>query len=46
MMNASPEDREIAIDQMAAVLLKNPSGKSSAAPAVSPDRAAQFKVLR
>lgn len=34
MMNASPEDREIAIDQMAAVLLKNPSGKSSAAPAV------------
>lgn len=46
MMNASPEDREIAIDQMATVLLKNPSGKSSAAPAVSPDRAAQFKVLR
>lgn len=46
MMNASPEDREIAIDQMSAVLLKNPSGKSSAAPVVSPDRAAQFKVLR
>jgi len=46
MMNASPEDREIAIDQMAAVLLKSPSGKSSAAPVVSPDRAAQFKVLR
>ncbi len=34
MMNASPEDREIAIDQAAAVLLKNPSGKSNAAPAV------------
>jgi len=34
MMNASPEDRETAIDQMATVLLKNPSGKSNAAPAV------------